>query len=256
MSSLTAIPLAISNHPLHRIVRDAKDFALVNGLCLRVKDSSLGDDLLEVPPLTLFPSPFPRHCFTLAKDVQTTMNLLMNSIASDVSFITESLEETVKVDSFTKNLLQVYLDLQRIGISQPLSFGLFRTDYMVDKEHNQLFQVESNAIASGFANLGPKTTRMHSYMMHKYSGLDLNELKDRIPTNESHVNFPKAFINAFQQYGNPSAAILFVVEDRTINLCDQRGTTWRFHFFDRTLKSLEGVGKSCSRLQLSSLIED
>jgi glutathione synthase len=227
-SSLTAIPQGIDPSLISRVVRDAKDYALCNGLCLRPRESLLGDDLLEVAPLSLFPSPFPRRLFNLSKNVQTSVNALMNAVSHDPLFIENSLRDTVKVDDFTRSLLKVYNESNRIGLSQTLSLGLFRTDYMIHEEGNQgngeqrLLQVESNAIASGFANLGPKVTRMHEYILNKYTS-DPEAVKTGIPKNEADFNFPISFIRAFEHYGNPAAVILFVVEDRTVNLCDQRG---------------------------------
>ena len=223
---MSAIPESIDRSSIHRVVRDAKDFALCNGLCFRSKDPDLGDDSLDVAPLTLFPSPFPRDLFNLAKKVQTSVNLLMNNVANDLDFITTSLADTVKVDEFTKNLLKVYTDSEKIGFSQKLQFGLFRTDYMVHEntslEYPRLLQVESNAIAAGFANLGPKVSRMHEYILNKYT-TDFASCKPCLPRNEADVNFPYSFIQAFDNFGDPTAVILFIVEERTINLCDQRG---------------------------------
>jgi len=218
-SSLSALPPNISDLNIHEVVRDAKDYALIHGLCLRPKDET-ANDILEVAPLTLFPSPFPRDAFYLAKEVQTSMNLLMHNISRDLSFIQESLKETIKVDDFTKNLLKVYEDVERIGASQPLQFGLFRTDYMLNEGDGRLLQVESNAISSGFANLGPKTTRLHQYLIKRYFPRDVSY---NLPENKADINFPSAFIRAWESYGNPNAVILYVVEDRTVNLCDQRG---------------------------------
>ena len=225
-SALTAIPDNISDLNLSDIVRDAKDFALLSGLGFRPRDASIGNDSIEVAPLTLFPSPFPREAFNLAKKVQTSMNLLMNNVSHDMAFLTSSLGDTIKVDDFTRNLLNLYQESEKIGLSQQLSFGLFRTDYMLHQEENnddiRILQVESNAIAAGFGNLGPKVKRMHEYILNKYAP-DPSIIKDIIPANDSDTNFPYSFVLAFESYGNPSAIILFVVEDRTVNLCDQRG---------------------------------
>ena len=145
--------------------------------------------------------------------------MVMHKIAHDTAFMDQSLDDTVKVDDFTKNMLDLHHDSQRVGLSQPLSFGLFRTDYMMNESDNLLRQVESNAISSGFAILGSRLTRLHRYLSRKYCPGFLPFL----PENNADVHFADSFVEAFNAYGNPSAVILFVIEDRTINLCDQRG---------------------------------
>jgi glutathione synthase len=147
------------------------------------------------------------------------MNLVMHKIAHDPVFMDSSLADTVRVDEFTSRMLTMHHDAERIGKAQPLNLGLFRTDYMVNESDNSMRQVESNAISSGFAILGSRITRMHRYIAKKYCP----NMLPFLPDNESDVNFPISFIEAFKAYGNPSAVILFVVEDRTTNVCDQRG---------------------------------
>lgn len=177
------------------------------------------DDLLESAPLTALPSPFPREAFNRAKNVQKLVNLLMHHVGHDLDFISSSLTDVISVDDFTKNLLQVYSDANRIGFSQQLSFGLFRADYMLNLGDSQVKHVETNAIASGFANLGPKTTKLHKHILSKY----LPHQVSSIPENNANINFPESFCRAFDSYENPKAILLVVTEDRTINLCDQRG---------------------------------
>lgn len=193
-------------------------------------------------PITLFPSPFPRKEFNLANDVQTIVNELMHKVAFDHSFLNSSLESTVKVDSFTKNLLDINNQVEKIGSAQSVSFGLFRTDYMIDdivsksdlksegvsrdgserderdSERCRLKQVESNAIASGFSGLAPRVSSMHRYLTRKYQ-------RDRVsslPSNSATHNVALSFIQAFDTYRSPSAVILFVIEDWVVNVCDQR----------------------------------
>lgn len=178
------------------------------------------DDLLENAPLTACPSPFPRSAFNCAKSVQKIVNLQMHHVGHDLDFLSSSLADVISVDEFTKNLLQVYKDANRIGFSQELSFGLFRADYMLSEDDLQVKHVETNAIASGFACLGPKATQLHKFILSKYCP---DHDVSSIPENNAHINFPNSFARAFDSYGNPKAILLVVTEDRTINLCDQRG---------------------------------
>lgn len=176
--------------------------------------------MIEVAPVTLFPSPFPQELFHEAESVQTLMNLVMHRVAYDQLFLNTSLEKTIRVDDFTRNLLNVNNDLQRIGVAQPLTFGLFRADYMIDHMDNDpvLKQVEANAIASGFAGLGPRVLKLHRHIVSKYYPERLNGL----PDNNADVNYAKRMIESWESYGSETSVILFIVEKRAINICDQR----------------------------------
>ena len=207
--------------------------------------------MIEVAPVSLFPSPFPERLFLEAKEVQTSMNLVMHKIGHDPQFLNSSLESSIQVDEFTRDLLKVYNDAQRIGLAQELNFGLFRADYMVDdsKESPSLKQVEANAIASGFAGLGPKVLRLHRHMVSKY----LPERLHKLPDNLADVNYATRFIEAFDAYGNEKAIILFIVEDRSINICDQRTLEFSISSLRPDIRILR---RSLNELQASSVLTE
>lgn len=169
--------------------------------------------------MTAFPSPFPTQAFNRAKDAQKTVNLLMHHVGHDLDFLSSALNDVVAVDDFTRHLLDVYRQANRIGFSQELTLGLFRTDYMLSEKDSQVKHVETNAIASGFAYLGSKVTQMHRHIVSRYCPDKVSS----IPENNAYINLPQAMCKTFDSYGNPNAIILFITEDRTINLCDQRG---------------------------------
>lgn len=187
-------------------------------MCTRVEEQ----DFISVAPIAVFPSQFPRKCFELAKEVQVDCNLLMHKVAHDNEFLASSLKSTNEVDEFTRNIFDIHEKVLKAGVVQPLSFGLFRSDYMVDESHGKeprIRQIEVNAIASSFVGLATKISRLHKHLISKYgTPKDLQ----RLPHNDADKNFAASFVDAWEAYGNPSAVILFVTEDKTVNICDQR----------------------------------
>lgn len=192
------------------------------GIIFRLKHATT-DDAVELAPITVFPSPFPRECFELAKAIQPDVNLLMHKIAHDYDFLSASLARVIHVDDFTRRLMAVHEKVLRHGTAQDTKLGMLRADYMLDVPtggRERLRQIEVNVIAAGFAIMGPKLTRFHRHVISKYR--TPGDVDRCLPLNHCDTNFAQAFVNAWLAYGNPQAVMLVVVEDRTINLSDQR----------------------------------
>ena len=72
-------------------------------------------------PLALFPSPFPRKQFLLAKDLQRAYNVLYARVAMDEKFLDEVMGAEVgvgRVDKFTGELWRIWKRLRDEGITQ------------------------------------------------------------------------------------------------------------------------------------------
>ncbi|XP_019696426.1 glutathione synthetase [Harpegnathos saltator] len=228
------IALDLPRKELDELIDKAKDWALMNGLCFRSK-SDFNRDLLQFAPYALMPSPFPREEFQNACDIQIILNTLVHRVAHDYDFLKETLQETVKVDDFTRNLFDIYETVHREGAAQKLSLAILRSDLMLDtscpkkdakklKPHCCWKQVEINTIASGFGWLGPATTRLHRFVLQELGYQD--ELRN-LPENNALETLCSGMIEAWSLYGESKAIILFVIEDITYNICDQR-----FHEFE------------------------
>ncbi|KYN02713.1 Glutathione synthetase [Cyphomyrmex costatus] len=223
------IPLNLPKEELEELVDKAKDWALMNGMCLRSK-KNFDRNVLQFAPFMLFPSPFPREEFYNACDIQIILNILIHRVAHDYDFLKDTLQETIKVDDFTKNLFSIYEIIHKEGIAQKISLGILRSDLMLDtscpkkdikmlKSHCCWKQVEINTIASGFGWLGPASTQLHKFVLQELGYTA--ELKN-LPKNNALQALCSGFIEAWNLYGNPQAVILFVIEDITYNICDQR----------------------------------
>lgn len=116
------ISLDILKEELEDLIDKAKDWALMNGMCLRSK-INVNRDVLQFAPFVLFPSPFPREEFQNACDIQIILNMLIHRVAHDYNFLKETLEETIKVDEFTRNLFDIYETICKEGAAQKVSLG-------------------------------------------------------------------------------------------------------------------------------------
>ncbi|XP_044263863.1 glutathione synthetase-like isoform X3 [Tribolium madens] len=226
------VPLPLPEEQLKEIVEKSKDWALMHGAAMRSK-TQFSEDALFFAPFVLIPSAFPRKEFAKALEIQLILNELMHKVAHDRRFLTESLKETIKVDEFTGNLFRIYETVLGEGLTQPISLGMVRSDLMLEgscKNHAPSStpyccwkQVEFNTIASGFGWLGPSSGAIQRYILQELGHSDM--LKN-LPENNALEGLCSGMIEAWKIYGKPEAVIMFLIEDITYNICDQR-----FHEF-------------------------
>ncbi|ALC48698.1 CG32495 [Drosophila busckii] len=84
-------------------------------------------------------------------------------------------------------------------------------------------QVEINTIASGFGHLGPASKTIQSFVLTE---LGHAEKIKRMPKNNALAGLCDGMVKAWDIYAKPQAVILFIIEDVSYNICDQR-----FHEF-------------------------
>jgi len=218
------IPLDMSEEKLTDLVEKAKDYALMHGICMRRKDQ-FDRDALHFAPFVLFPTSFPRDDFYRAMKLQPVLNELMHKVAHDDDFLKSSLKNTIKVDEFTKRLFDVYEKVQaQGGPTQEIDAGLFRSDYFYCCLNKRVKQVEFNTIASSFGCLTSLLVDQHKYTVQEagYPGH-----LENIPDNNALSGLASALISAWRLYNQPKSVIMFLVEDVTYNVCDQK-----FHEFE------------------------
>lgn len=217
------IPLPIAERTLIDVTEKAKDWAIMHGAAMRSK-TNFSSDALNFAPFILMPSSFPRKEFEKAKNLQTIINQLMHNVAHDEEFLTTTLAETVKVDEFTANLFNVYKKVLANGFGQAYSLGLLRSDYLAHTfEDNSVKQVEINTIASSFGGISTHMMPLQSFVMSELGHAD--KIRN-MPENTALSGLCGGMIKAWEVYAQPKAVILFVIEDISYNICDQR-----FHEF-------------------------
>uniref|UniRef100_A0A182KGK9 Glutathione synthetase n=1 Tax=Anopheles christyi TaxID=43041 RepID=A0A182KGK9_9DIPT len=103
-----------------------------------------------------------------------------------------------------------------------VTLALLRSDYLPNFS-DAIKQVEINTIASSFGGISTIMTPMHSYILAE---LGYQDKLINLPENKALSGLCDAMVEAWKLQARPSAAILFVVENVTYNICDQR-----FHEF-------------------------
>uniref|UniRef100_A0A1B6DNJ1 Glutathione synthetase n=1 Tax=Clastoptera arizonana TaxID=38151 RepID=A0A1B6DNJ1_9HEMI len=213
------IPLPLDRETLNDIVSKSKDWALMHGAGMRSK-TNFSSDSLVFAPFALLPSVFPKREFERAVELQPIINELMFNVAHDHNFLTENLKNTIEVDDFTRRLFQLYEIMLKEGFTQCLTCGLLRSDYLSEStDDNKIKQVEVNTIASSFGGISSILINFQSFVLKE---LGYPNLVENLPANNALQGLAQGIIDAWKIYDDPSAVVLFVVEDVTYNICDQR----------------------------------
>ncbi|XP_041976771.1 glutathione synthetase-like isoform X3 [Aricia agestis] len=105
-----------------------------------------------------------------------------------------------------------------------LSLGLFRSDYLMHVgDGNKIKQVEFNTVAASFGALTSNLPAMYRYILRQ---LGHGDLIKNMPENLALSGLCAGITEAYDLFGVPGSVVLFVVEEVSYNICDQR-----FHEF-------------------------
>ncbi|EMR08531.1 glutathione synthetase [Pneumocystis murina B123] len=210
------------------LISELMDYIQVHGINIRITHSEQDKKHFfnhQNVPLTLFPSLFPSIAFKKAKAIQCDFNKLYAFVANDEEFMCQVMENLVNIDDFIKKLWDIHLEVKKKGIVQPISLGIFRSDYLLEATQNsspQLKQVEFNTIASSMGSFSSKISEMHKYLnsIGAYGSCILKE--ENFPKNDSIKLLTEGLANANRLYGEKNTKILFIVEPHDSFILDQR----------------------------------
>ncbi|KFH49012.1 Glutathione synthetase-like protein [Hapsidospora chrysogenum ATCC 11550] len=242
-TSLTsgAYPPQLTQEEEQYLIATIKDWSIANGLAVRPPPTVIPaeadpEGIAAInTPVTVFPSPFPRVCFEQGRVVQNSYNELYAAVSRDEEFISQIVKEVAGGDEFIQKLWDIHLKVKEEGYTQPLSLGLFRSDYMVHQDTStsppsfQAKQVEFNTIASSFGGLSYHTSRLHKYLADtEYSLLQapISSILLDLPENSATEGLAAGIQAAYHAYadsklGHPKC-VIFLVQPGERNVFDQR----------------------------------
>ncbi|XP_060843404.1 glutathione synthetase-like isoform X1 [Rhopalosiphum padi] len=246
-----SLPINLGENDFQDLVQKVKDWTIMHGGGMRSK-TQFSYDSLTVVPFTLLPSVFPRSEFQKAVAIQPALNELTHRVSNDHEFLYSCLEKTIEVDEFTRNLFKLYETTRNEGFTQRLSLGILRSDIMQEKEasDDRIKQVEMNTIASGFGWLGIVSGDIHRFVFQQLGMLDkLNVL----PENNALQGLTSAIIKAWELFNEKDSAILVIIENQPMNICDQR-----FHQFEiaRQRPEVKVIVKTLTQMSNEATLSD
>lgn len=223
----------LSERNMAQLVEKALQWSLANGLVMYPPQFELHS--ANNAPITVFPTPFPKDMFERAVAVQQTFNVLYaNVVAKQKKWLLDVVEGLARFDaSFTGKLYETYEKAVSAGnghVAQPLTLGIFRSDYMYDEVAHAIKQIEFNTVSVSFGGLSTKVGQVHNYLnksgsyddsySNKYyadSELPVSDSVNEIANGLAQGNY---FYNGKKE--STKTVVLFVVQDKERNCFDQR----------------------------------
>jgi glutathione synthase len=97
----------------------AVDYALSNSLIVRPPGHPPSTTQALHAPFSLYPTPFPRHLFSQALELQPLYNEVYAKVANDDAFLESVIGGAVaKVDVFQGELWNIYKTIREEGVAQ------------------------------------------------------------------------------------------------------------------------------------------
>ncbi|CCH58263.1 hypothetical protein TBLA_0A04700 [Henningerozyma blattae CBS 6284] len=207
------------------ILPEVFQWSLANGLIMY--PAGFSPESASITPISLYPTPIRKDCFQDAIDVQKAYNKLYAKISQNSAdnWLTQRMEEFADADpEFTGKLWALYLEVKKIGISQKLKLGVFRSDYLVDQKSKQIKQVEFNTVSVSFGGLSSKVGELHQFLNDtgKYSPRGLPFYLNEIPVSASSQLLADGLAAAIKKYDGSNAIVVFIVQHNERNVFDQR----------------------------------
>lgn len=216
---LLKFPPSISDSQKRDLKYQILDWSLTNGIVFEsLENPGTGCNV----PVTLFPTPFSRHGFENALEIQILYNELYHSVFTHPEIVIDELS-VASADEFTMRLINIYKKCSKTH-TQTLTGGVFRSDYIVDKsrvsaeEGRQIKQVEFNTVSVSFGALSSKVTEMHKFLAETAK----KSVHGEVPISDSLKLISKGLATMHSAYGCAESVILFVVQPDEVNIMDQR----------------------------------
>lgn len=208
------------------VIPELLQWSLSNGLTMYPPTFKLEETMTV--PMTLFPTYLPKDSFNEAIKVQKIYNEIYAKIAQnkDQWLSTQSDILAAHDPEFIGKLWKIYHDALNIGVSQKNSLGIFRSDYLIDRENDQIKQVEFNTISVSFGGLSTKVCELHRFLNDtgRYKPDLTSFYSQEIPISSSSELLAKALSRGVEKYG-PTASptiVAFIVQSGERNVFDQK----------------------------------
>ena len=213
-------------------------------------------------PIMITPSPIPKNLYEKINFYQIAFNKIIDKLSHDQTFLEEILSPIAEKDEFVRKNLEISKKLINYEHKQKIKLGIFRNDYLLDKNQNFLFFTEYNTIASSMGTFTDRIKKFYLHFSEKYPELFKKYSIKEIPT-EGYENIEKfgeimfeAIKLAFpQQY--KESIIVFVVQKNETNIFDQYSLSdelYNKYKLSSIRLTLEEINNKCTQDENGNLL--
>lgn len=119
-------------------------------------------------PMALYPSPIPKNLFEKIFFYQIAFNKILNKLSNDQPYLEQVLEPIASKNNFIQKLLEISKKSFVYEKKQKIKLGIFRNDYLLDKEQKFLFLQEYKTSLDDFGSYTNILLNFHNYFNEKY----------------------------------------------------------------------------------------
>ncbi|KAL3088018.1 hypothetical protein niasHS_009304 [Heterodera schachtii] len=227
----------VTRNYVHKLVKDeehlssmrefAVEWAHNNALIFRTKKNPTRSDVSVFAPVSLFPSPFPRHPFEHALSIQKALNELYFRVGTDFDFLERAYSDLVKTDEHFRDTMQLLKKVHEEGIKQPITVVFQRADYMLNVVGGQteeeptyeIKQLEVNCGSVAGTSLDRRATQLNHLMLKKAG---FHAAPEDLPENWPDRAQIESIKMAWKAYDNPDAVVLLTISPISQTAFDAR----------------------------------
>ncbi len=201
-------------------------YLYTKGLIYKLKDQGV-----KHLPIALYPSPIPKGFFDKIFFYQIAFNKILNKLSNDQTYLEEILTPIASKDNFVQKLLEISKKAASFEKKQKIKLGIFRNDYLLDKEQKFLFLQDYKTSSVGFDSYTNNLLNFYNYFNEKYPDIfEKYKSKDKevtkeIPQNKGNTieKFAESILEAIklafpQDY--KTSVVVFVVNENEQNKID------------------------------------
>ena len=162
------------------------------GLIYKLKDKGVNH-----LPVALYPSPIPKGLFDKIYFYQIALNKILYKLSNDQSYLETVLSPLASKDNFVQKLLEISKKSLNFDKKQKIRLGIFRNDYLLDKEQKFLFLQDYKTSTVGFGSYTNILLDFHKYFDEKYPNFFAKyKSKDKENTKE----IPQNKLNTIEKF--------------------------------------------------------
>ena len=215
-------------------------------------------------PLALYPSPIPKNLFEKIFFYQIAFNKILNKLSIDQPYLEKVLEPIASKNNFIQKLLEISKKLVTFEKKQKIKLGIFRNDYLLDKDQKFLFLQEYKTASAGFGSYTNILLNFYKYFNQKYPEVfkKYNVKEMEIPENKGNTieKISEAIIEAIklafpQNYKD--YVIVFVSQNKfDFDLQNLINELYDKHKIKSAKLSLSEIGKKIVKDEEGNLVLD
>ena len=227
---MTDQPDELTEDSFDDLVSQIKDYQLTHGFLLKLVRL---EGHTTVPSrnisVSVLPTPFPRHLFRQASDLQTLFNELYIRASADEAWLNSVVSPLLQYDDLARALWEVHTRVksQRQDGEPRTICGIFRSDYMLQAQKDappKLRQVEMNTFSVAGACHSERAAKLHAHM-RRVGCHGSSRTVGRLAVNENIHSLTEVLKRARQLYAptsGRSACVLMIVQANNFNIADER----------------------------------